>query len=216
MRVLVVFWILIVGSSDLLVAQTDWKFEREDEGIMAYTRKREGIKFNEYRVEMIIKATFSQVVAVMKDFESYPDIFPGTEDVKVLRQEEDRHVTYLKFDLPFPAKDRDAVFDNRMTYDQKSDALTIDVRCLTDEYPTNENLIQMSFCEGGWKFNDIGDGKLKIVHNLIVDPGGFAPAWIVNKKSVDDPIKTFKSFRKMVTLPKYRGRSFSLLEASKH
>jgi len=192
-------------------AQSEWELKKEDEGILAYTRSREGIKFKEYKVEMEMSASLSQVMAIFKDFEVYTDLFPGTEDVKVLHNDPEHHITYIKFDIPFPARDRDAIFDNHLSYNEEEKSLIVDVKCLTDEYETNPKLIQILFCEGGWKFTDLENGKLLVHHNLIVDPAGAAPAWIVNSKTVKDPIRTLKSLRKMINDNKYRGHSFSLL-----
>lgn len=212
MKVLTTILFLSLTILGQTIAQTEWELEKEEDGITAYTRKRDGIKFKEYRVEMEMEATLSQVLAIFKDFDVYTDLFPGTEDVKVLLDEPKHHVTYIKFDIPFPARDRDAIFDNYLSYVPQMKTLFVDVKCLTDEYPTNPSLIQIKFCEGGWRFKDLGNGKLKVIHNLIVDPAGSAPAWIVNSKTVDDPIKTYKSLREMIKNEKYRGQSFTLLE----
>ncbi len=191
--------------------QTEWELKRVDDGIMAFTRKREGIKFNEYKVEMMLNATLSQVLAIFKDFEVYTDLFPGTEQVKVLHNEPAHHITYIKFNIPFPARDRDAVFDNHLSYNDDTKELKVDVQCLNDEFETNPKLIQIKFCDGEWIFRDLEDGRLRVMHSLIVDPAGKAPAWIVNSKTIDDPIKTLKSLRVMITDSKYQGHSFSLL-----
>jgi len=201
----------LVGFGEI-TAQTEWELEKDTEGIKAYTRSRPGIKFKEYKVEMTIDATHAEILALFQDYDKYPDIFPGTEGVKVLHQKEDHYVTYIKFDIPFPARDRDALFDNKLTYNASQKLLHIDVSCLTDEYETNPKLIQITFCDGMWEFKDIGNGKVKIRHQLIVDPGGSAPAWIVNSKTVDDPIKTCKALRELVNDPKYSGQSFTLLQ----
>jgi len=192
-------------------AQSEWQLKKEKDGIEAYTRSREGIKFKEYKVETEINATLDQVLAIFKDFEVHTDLFPGTEDIKVLLDEPGRYITYIKFNIPFPARDRDAVFDNYLSYQAETKTLTIDVDCLTDEYETNPKLVQIKFCEGAWHFTDLGEGRLKVVNRMIVDPGGAAPAFIVNSKTVDDPIKTLKSLRVMIDDDKYRGHSFSLL-----
>ncbi len=194
-----------------LEAQTEWELEKEEDGIMAYTRNKPGIKFKEYKAEMEIKATLSQALALFKDFSVHPKLFPGTSDIKVVLDEGNHYVTYVKFDLPFPARDRDGLFDNNLTYESTSKTLKVEVKCLTDEFETNPDLIQMEYCEGYWKFIDIGNGKIKVINQLIIDPAGFAPAFIVNSKTVDDPIKTFKSLRVMIDNDKYRGHSFSLL-----
>ncbi len=194
-----------------LQAQTPWELEKEDDGIMAYTRSRPGIKFKEYKVHMEMEATLSQAMSLFKDFPVHHKLFPGTEGIKVMMDEGDHYVTYVKFDLPFPARDRDAIFNNVLTFDQRTKTLTTSVTCLDDEYETDPDLIQIKFCEGSWIFEDIGNGMLKVTNQLIVDPAGFAPAFIVNSKTVDDPIKTFKSLRVMIDNDKYRGHSFSLL-----
>ena len=203
--------ILFFFAQDL-VAQTDWKLRREDDGITAYTRSREGIKFKEYKVEMIIDATHEQLLAVFKDYDKYADIFPGTSDVKLLLDEDTHYITYVKFNIPFPVKDRDALFDNTMTYDAAQDLLRIDIKCLTDEFDTNDKLVQIKYCEGSWEFEELEDGRMRVMNQFIVDPGGFAPAFIVNSKTVDDPIKTCKSLREIVKEQKYSGHSFTLLE----
>lgn len=192
-------------------AQTAWELEKSEDGIMAYTRSRPGIKFKEYKVEMEMEGTLSQALALFKDFPVHHELFPGTTGIKAMMDDGDHYVTYVKFDLPFPARDRDGLFNNKLSFDQKTKTLTTSVTCLDDEYETDPDLIQIKFCEGSWTFEDIGNGHLKVTNQLIVDPAGFAPAFIVNSKTVDDPIKTFKSLRVMIDNDKYRGHSFSLL-----
>ena len=177
---------------------------------MAYTRSRPGIKFNEYKVEMETKGTLSQALALFKDFSVHHELFPGTSDIKAMEDEGDHYVTYVKFNLPFPAKDRCGLFDNQLSFDRQTKTLTNSITCLDDEIDSGP--LQMTYCEGSWTFTDLGNGMLKITNQLIIDPGGFAPAFIVNSKTVDDPIKTFKSLRVMINNDKYRGHSFSLLE----
>lgn len=210
----IIITILLLFSFQIgeVAGQTPWELEKDTDGILAYTRHRDGIKFKEYKVEMTIDATHDQILSVFKDYDRYPDLFPGTSDVAVMMEEEKHYVTYIKFNLPFPVRDRDALFDNSLSYDAEKDLLRVDVHCLTDEFETNPKLIQITFCDGSWEFTELGNGKMKVVHQLIVDPAGSAPAFIVNSKAVDDPIKTYKALRKLVNESKYKGHTFPLLE----
>lgn len=211
MKILLLIVSSLILFADQTFAQSDWELKKEEDGIKAYTRSREGIKFNEYRVETEITASLSEAMAIFKDFDVHTDLFPGTEDIEVYLDEPDRYVTYIKFDIPFPARDRDAIFNNNLSYDPLSKTLRIDIRCLTDEYKTNPDLIQMTFCEGFWEFKDLGNGQIEVANQMIVDPAGYAPAFIVNSKTIDDPVKTLKSLRRMIKNDKYKGHSFSLL-----
>ncbi|MEL6388695.1 MAG: SRPBCC family protein [Bacteroidota bacterium] len=194
-------------------AQTEtWELRSDKDGILAYTKDVPSTKFKEYLVETDITADFSQVLALFKDFESYPDLFPDTGDVKAYIDEPDRHVTYIRFKLPFPIKDRDAVMDQRISFDAEKRLLTIDVQCEAEDYETNKKLIRITDCGGAWEFKDRGDGTIHVKHNFLVDPGGAAPAWIVNSKVTKDPIKTLTSLRELVVQDRYKGKQFDLLD----
>ncbi len=211
MKILILILSSFILFSDQIIAQSEWELKKEEDGIKAYTRSREGIKFNEYRVITEISASLSEVLAIFKDFDVHTELFPGTEEIKVYLDESERYVSYIKFDIPFPARDRDAVFNNDLSYDPLSKTLRIEIRCLTDEYKTDPDLVQMTFCEGFWEFKDLGNGQIEVVNQMIVDPAGYAPAFIVNSKTIDDPVKTLKSLRRMIKNDKYKGQSFSLL-----
>ena len=206
-----VLLLLLTFSLCTINAQTEWELKKEEEGISAYTRSREGIKFKEYKVEMELEAGLNQALALLRDYEVYPDLFPGTRDHKVISDDFTHYVTYTRFKIPFPARDRDGVFDNTLSFNRDSKTLTINVHCLDDEENVNGKLVQIKYCEGLWEITDIGDGRLHVMNQMIVDPGGMAPAWIVNSKTVDDPIKTFKAFKQLIEDQKYQKSSFSLL-----
>lgn len=211
MRSLFVFFLVFVSLSIMLAQDGEWEFKKEEEGIKAYTRSKEGIKFNEYLVTTTIKSSLSQVLALMKDFSVHADIFPNTEDHKVYLDEPGQYITYTRLDIPFPARDRDIVFDNRLSYDPDQKILKISVTCIPERYETDKSLIRITYCEGAWEFKDIGNGLLEVRNNMIVDPGGMAPAFIVNAKTIDDPIKTLISMKAHIDNERYKGHKFDLL-----
>lgn len=212
MKALFSILIFLIAFLSDAYSQTEWEFRKEEEGIKAYTRTREGIKFNEYKVTMTLDATINEMLSLFKDFDTYASIFPGTEDHKVYLDEPTRHITYARLDIPFPARDRDIVFDNVLSYDATRKILSIDIQCIPDKYETNGRLIRITNCDGGWEIQDIGNGQVSVKHNMIVDPAGFAPAFIVNAKTIDDPIKTLKSMREHLSTHPYPVGNFSLLK----
>lgn len=209
--ILSILLILSISTSEAF-SQIEWEFRKEEDGIKAYTRSREGIKFNEYKVSMTLDATLNDMLSLFKDFDTYASIFPDTEDHKVFLNEPARHITYVRLDIPFPARDRDIVFDNVLSYNASQKILSIDIQCVPEKYQTNDRLIRITVCDGGWEIQDIGNGQISVKHNMIVDPAGFAPAFIVNAKTIDDPIKTLKSMRKHLATHPYPGADFPLLQ----
>jgi hypothetical protein len=210
MKLLISILLLASVASVELSGQTDWDFRKEEEGIKAYTRTREGIKINEYLVTMTLETTLNEMLSLFKDFDSHPDIFPKTSDHKVFLDEPRRYITYVRLNIPFPARDRDIVFDNVLNYNSKEKKLLIDIQCIPEQYETNSSLIRITVCDGGWEFKDIGNGQIQIRHHMIVDPAGFAPAFIVNARTIEDPIATLKSIKALISTHPYAEKDFEL------
>jgi hypothetical protein len=203
--------LLLMTSFCLSAQETDWTFRNEENGIKAYTRKHDWSKFDEYRVEMTLKSEISNVLALFKDFDVYPELFPGTATVINHENEVDHYVNYIVVKTPFPAKNRDGVYINQLAYDAAKKNLHIDVSCTNDYYEKSSKNIQIENCKGFWDIKDIGNGQLNIVQQFVMDPGGVVPAFIINMQTVKNPMMTFEAIKKMANLPKYQNRKFEIL-----
>ena len=184
--------------------QGEWKLRKESDGIYAYTRNIEESRFDEYRVETTMKGNLKSFYALMKDFDSYPMFFPDTENIQILKDLPDEHVIYIHTNAPFPAKDRDGVFRNVFSYSADSGLLRIDIACVNDGYVPNKKLIQIQTCGGFWEVTEKNQDEIFIRHQFVADPGGKVPAFIINLKTVQNPIKTLKSMRDHIESPKYQ------------
>ena len=61
-----------------------------------------------------------------------------------------------------------------------------------------------------WEVRESGNGKIKITNQFAADPGGKIPAFIINLKTVQNPIKSILAIEKLIKLPKYQGRTLSI------
>ena len=185
-------------------AQGEWKLRKETDGITAFTRKIEGSKFDEYRVETTMDGSLSSFYALMKDFDSYPQFFPDTENIQILKDSPEEHIIYIHTNAPFPAKDRDGVFSNVFSFSDDRELLRIDIACVDDGYVPNKKLIQIKKCGGFWEVRQKSEDEIFVKHQFVADPGGKVPAFIINLKTVQNPIKTLKSIRENISSSKYQ------------
>jgi hypothetical protein len=193
----------------------EWKFRKEVNGIKAYTQKHDWTKFDEYRVETILETNISNILAVFKDFDVYPSVFKGCTQVITHLDEPDRYINYILSNAPFPAKDRDGVYQNVMTYDANKKRLHIDVSCINDYYEKSNKFIQIENCKGFWDITQIAPGQVEVIHQFVLDPGGIVPAWIINMQTVKAPLHALTSIKELVNLPKYQNKKFAILNNQK-
>lgn len=208
----IIFLSVFLSFGVAIIAQDgEWKFRKEENGIKAYTQKHDWTKFDEYRVEATLETNISNIIALFKDFSVYPSIFKGCDKVITHIDEPDRYVNYIISNAPFPAKDRDGVYQNVMSYDATKKSLHIDVTCINDYYEKSSKFIQIENCKGFWDITEVAPGKVEIVHQFVLDPGGIVPAFIINMQTVKAPIHTLSAMQKLVNLPKYQNKKFAIL-----
>ena len=203
--------LLIIGSTQL-IGQDEWNLRKETAGIKAYTQKHDWSKFDEYRIETEMEGTLSSVLAVFRDYDVYPKLFDGFDEIVNHVDDEARYINYITVKTPFPARDRDGVYLNEISYDSQEQLLHIDVSCTNDYYEQSKKFIQIKNCSGFWDITQKDDKTLDIVHQFVMDPGGNVPAFIINIQTVKNPIKTIKTLRELVLLPKYQNKEFQILK----
>jgi hypothetical protein len=209
LRLFILLAVLLFGSN--LFGQEEWTLRKNEGWIKAYTKKNDWTKFDTYRIEAQMEGEISALLAVFKDFDIYPELFDGIDEVATYVDEPNKYVNYITVNTPFPVKDRDGIYLNDMTYDEEKKLLSIDVSCVNEDYKPSKKYIQIAQCQGFWKITQLPNGYIDVAHQFVLDPGGFVPAFIINLQTVKNPIKTFKLLRELIVLPKYQNKQFEIL-----
>ena len=193
-------------------SQDGWELAKDSEGIQIFTRRVEGSDFKEFRCTTTMDAALTALVAVYQDVDAYAEWMPNTSEVRMLEVQGDTaHVHYLVNPAPWPVADRDAVYRFRYSQASSSKMVTIEMDGLPDLIPEESGRVRIPRAGGFYRFTPMGDGRVRVVFQLQVEPGGNIPAWLVNWRIVDGPFKTLKRLRERVKLEKYQGRTFSFL-----
>ena len=204
---------LIIGFISIinLNAQTDWELKKEEDGIKVYLREVEGSKIQEYKAEAILKGKVSSYIAVMKDVNSYAELYEHTKEVRLINENDTFHVHYLVTDTPWPVKDRDAVYSS--TYSQHYDTklVRIDMKIETGYEDENDDYVRMEKADGYWLFDQVEPNKVEIIYQMHAEPGGSIPNWVINMFLVDTPIEDIKMLQERAQLEKYSNQKFNFL-----
>lgn len=211
MRYLILIISLFLAHS--LVGQ-EWEFKKEVDGIKAYHQSIETSKFKRYRITSEFEGKLEGMVAILQDIDIYTEIFGDLGEAILVEESGETHFELLsRTKTPFPVKDRFSYTDTNYSYDPTTKTVRVALQCKDNEYLQGyaKKGILVKDCSGSWEITNIGDGKLAVTHEFFADPEGVVPAWIINQRTIDSPIKTFKTIKKIINKDKYRNSTFEFI-----
>jgi ribosome-associated toxin RatA of RatAB toxin-antitoxin module len=209
MRTLAISILLIgVCCSESFAAdkkETEWILAKDRKGVKVYTRKVEGIDFKEFKGIITIKTSLSSLVALVRDVEASSDWVENCSKSKVLKRiNSNETYTYSLSKVLWPVKARDAIIHNVISLAKDTLVVTIKQAGKPDYIKEKKNIIRVTRIEGFWQFTPQKDGNVEIVYQVLSDPGGAIPVWLVNSSLVSQPYETLRKMQKVVKRDKYQ------------
>ncbi len=199
--ILIIILLLAVISG----AEEEWVLKKEKDGIRSYTRPVDGWDIHQCRGVGYVNVPFEQTVAARLDFERFFSNNSNMESYRILEDRGPNHkIVYAVIDVPWPAKDRDVIFEVRVT--RGKDRVVTSSLSLPHHSgaPSGEGYIRMTKMREKHIFIRKGDKTLVITESL-ADPGGTIPPDIINWMLANSPIKTIKTIREIVKNYKSTG-----------
>lgn len=204
---------LLIGFISILNinAQADWELKKDKDGIKVYLREVEGSDIQEYKAEAILEGKVSSFIAVMKDVNSYPELYEHAKEVKLINENDTFHVHYIATNTPWPVKDRDAVYSStyRQYYDTK--LVRIDMKIEEGYMEPNDDYVRMEKATGYWLFFQIEPNRVEVTYQMHAEPGGNIPDWVINMFLVDTPFEDMKMLQERAQLEQYQNQKFDFL-----
>lgn len=206
-----IFTTLAVCSIFISMAQEDWQLQKEDDGIKVYTRAVENSEIKAFKAETVMKGNLSRFVAVLKDVESFPELFTTNKYAQLIEESDTFLLQYSQTAVPWPMKDRDGVYESKFSQHYGNKAVTVEVNSVEGVRPVSDDHVRMAKAKGYWLFLPVDHNTVEITYEMQADPGGSLPAWVINAFLVDSPIKDMKALRKRVMLEKYANKKYDFL-----
>ena len=100
--------------------------------------------------------------------------------------------------MPWPVKDRDSITETRVSQDQESLVVRVDMKARNDVFPSNDDFIRIREMNGYWLFTPKEGNQIEVIYEAHADPGGGLPSWLVNSFLVDAPLNTLRGFRQLI------------------
>jgi len=193
--------------------QSEWKLIKEDTGIKVFSKTVPDSKIKAIKAELILKASASQLVALLLDVNTATEWVFHTKSCVLIRKISDSELYYYsEVSLPWPLENRDFVAHIKVFQDPKTKVVTVDAPAVPGWMAAKNGIVRISHSVGLWIITPIDKERIKLEYSLQVDPGGVIPAWVVNTFAAQGPIESFKKMQVQLKLPKYKNASLTFIQ----
>jgi len=181
-------------------ADMNWNFKKETDGIKVYEAKIAGSSVVAFRGEGEVDAPLAKVATVIFDTARAPEWISDLVESKILHWRSKNE--FIEYDHvgtpPIIMKDRDFVSLVKMDVDPKLGQLTFKYHPATDESaPPTQKYIRGDLTDSSFVLTSIDNGtKTHFVGEILADPKGGVPKWIVNYFQSGWPVNTVNGLRK--------------------
>ncbi|PIE41275.1 MAG: hypothetical protein CSA49_04240 [Gammaproteobacteria bacterium] len=195
----------------------NWKLEKQDSEVKAYTTTVPGSNFRAYKIEAIAESTLAGLIAQQKDAASFSKWMDGVKTSECFKDTGDTYYTHSIAPAPWPVKDRDSVVESIITQDPETLEVNIRFRAKNELMKPAKGCERVADINGEWIFTPIMDngnatGKVKVYYINHVNPGGKVPGWLANNFAVDIPFNTIKGLLRTVKEPRYQSATIDFIK----
>ncbi|WP_210448663.1 START domain-containing protein [Vibrio crassostreae] len=208
-------FVMIATSFSVLASDTnEWKLVRDKQGIEVYNRKIEGNDFKEFRAEADIQANLTSIIALFTDTSVGTQWVENIDKMEEIERFSEAHTvtkTYTK--APWPVSDREAIVENFI--EQDPDTLTVMItQHGRPNYQPNEDkrIVRVAHLESRWILTPLDNNTTHISYQVLSDPGGSIPSWLINMVAVSQPYKTLLGLSEMLDSQAYSERTLDFIK----
>ncbi len=193
-------------------AQTEWQLKKDEDGIQVFTASTDSSAFKCIKVECTVKASPSQLVALLMDINKQHEWVYGSKSAEVIKViKPNEFIFHSEVDVPWPYTDRDYIA--HITVNQTSpEHLTIDSHSEPDMLPVKDGIVRVRKSSAHWDVTSLGKDLIKIVYTVSFDPAGSVPAWLTNMFVTKGPFQTFQKLKNNVGQPAYRNVHYDFIK----
>ena len=193
-------WVLMAFPANVSGAEYPWELKKDEDGIKAYVRKVEGSSILEYKGTVRVNASVEEAVRFFEDDGRTPEWFYECTGSWVIQEKTpDEKIIYFSIHMPWPVKDRDAVFRRVRVIDPGTGAVKYETSALPDGYPEQKGKVRMPYMKGLWIFTPLTEGGTEISYQEHSEVGGHIPDWLVNRLAVNVPFESLARFRDILS-----------------
>lgn len=196
--------------------EAEWQLISDRNEIQVYMRHRENSRLKTFRgVTHITLADEYALASVLNDYKNMPKWLHFVDDVSEFDRDDPLR-RYMRFGthLPWPLADREAVLQIDVVQHimPENEWISVELTNRPELLPENPEYVRFPEMWGRFKFERLGDNDTAVTYELVLDPGGYIPAWLANLLLRDAPYFTLERLRRIIRNDEYQDKYYDYLE----
>lgn len=189
---------LFTSSSAFAAADPTWEVVSSEENVIVSKAAIPGTPVVGLKGETIVAAPMAKILHVIADPTHDIDWVDRVKETKVLRQVSQWNLTlYQSYSLPWPFKDRDFVF-NAVATKTPDGKVKVIIKSIDDPLAPETLGVRGKIEFSSYLLTPLGNEKTKVEVEVLTDPMGDIPKWLVNLIQKDWPRETLNGIKEQV------------------
>jgi len=199
--------LLVLSAGMAGATERDWKLVTDRDDIKVYRAHTDDSLIKTFRGETeVALKDFRSIAAIMDDYDFVAEWLHMVSEIRgVSRVSPYDRTVWLTTRLPWPVSDRDVVLNVWQEQDAQSYTLRMPFRNRAEVMEEKDGYVRIPRMEGYLEFQPLAPGRIKLTVEVILDPGGYLPAWLANLILRDIPYFSLKRFRAVANDERYQG-----------
>ena len=207
MRAILALLVMVAGLAWGDETERNWQMVSDRDGIKVYMAHTDDSNIKTFRGEgEVLMEDFRAIGNMLDDYDfiaSWLHMISGLDDLGRVSDLQ-RHI-WVTTRLPWPVSDRDCAIEVFLEQDPEDYTVTIPFVARQDLLQEKDGYVRMPQLEGFLKFQPVEPGKVYMTFQVILDPGGYIPAWLANLILRDIPYFSLKRFRRVASEDRFQG-----------
>jgi hypothetical protein len=188
-------WVLLTAPA----LASDWTTRFHEDGVKVQTREVESSRYHAFLATTTLPAAPEAVLKRLRDIDSYTQWFPDTPEARQVfpvgasAVDDTVWFNYLRTDVPWPVKDRDTVYRNRLV--RRDDGLRVEIVADPDVVPETRRVVRIRKASGFWHMHAV-DGGTAVRWEFHLDPGGNISPALANARVLETPKGALRALRR--------------------
>jgi hypothetical protein len=183
-----------------------WRLVTERDGIRVFMAHNDDSSIKTFRGEGVIPMTdFRAIGNQVNDYEFIASWMHMISSISELDRDSgiDRRI-WVTTRLPWPVSNRDAALDLQIRQEPDSHTVVVAYEANGTLLEPQPGYVRMPALKGMLRFTPEAPGQVHVIFEVVLDPGGYIPAWIANLILRDIPFFSLRRFQRVADQERFR------------
>jgi hypothetical protein len=190
---------LLLSFSLTSYASPKWEEIKKDDGITVYRAKLPNTPIVAFKGKVIIDSPAKKVLWVIADREHRKEWVDRLDiNVDLETKSKLERIIYQSFKMPLFLSNRDMVYKSVLTRDQKTRAYKFTLSSVEHPKAPKTVGVRAKLINSSYTVRPLSENKTEVIVEILSDPKGLLPIWLINLVQKSWPLKTLKALREQV------------------